>query len=184
MTITKWDRHDKYAAQSDIVRQALATPAHSLDELLRLMRQSGNPAVYIAGTRLDNDYCFGSTDVGILLSLLPEDAQKAAEPGYHPGSTEVYITFQGNLVMECLQDGRVSDRDVGGGEVLVLPPGQCHRVRYDAQGHAASIIVKTGLKAKPSVVRCDNCTYYRDKTACALHQRWNAESQAWRAPTA
>jgi len=175
MNITKWDKADKYAAQSDIVRQALATPTHSLDELLSLMRRSGQTAVYLSGTRLDNDHCFGSTDVGMLFSILPQDAQKAAEPGYHPGSTEVYVTFQGSLVMECLEDGQVRDQTVGANEVLVLPPGQCHRVRFDAHRQAASVIVKTSLSAKPSVVRCDACTYYRDKTTCPLHQRWSAE---------
>ena len=65
MKIKKWDKTDQYAAQSDIVRQVLATPTHSLDELLRLMRRSGQTAVYLSGTRIDNDYCFGSTDVGM-----------------------------------------------------------------------------------------------------------------------
>ena len=139
------------------------------------MRRSGQTAVYLSGTRLDNDHCFGSTDVGMLFSILPQDAQKAAEPGYHPGSTEVYVTFQGSLVMECLEDGQVRDQTVGANEVLVLPPGQCHRVRFDAHRQAASVIVKTSLSAKPSVVRCDACTYYRDKTTCPLHQRWSAE---------
>jgi mannose-6-phosphate isomerase-like protein (cupin superfamily) len=172
----KWDKPEKYAAQSDIVRQALATPTHSLDELLRLMRRSGQAAVYLSGTRLDNEHCFGSGDVGILFSVLPQDAH-AATPGYHPGSTEFYVTFQGSLVMECLEDGQVRDKTVGANEVLVLPPGQCHRVRYDARREAASVIVKTSLSAKPSVVRCADCSYYSDPTACPLSQRWSAEKK-------
>jgi len=175
----KWDKAEKYATQSDIVRQALATPTHSLDELLCLMRRSGQAAVYLAGTRLDNDNCFGSDDVGMLFSVLPQDAQKAAEPGYHPGSTEVYVTFQGGLVMECLQDGQVRAKTVNANEVLVLPPGQCHRVCYDAQREAASVIVKTTLNAKPSVVRCTDCTYYPNPTACPLAQRWSDEKRPW-----
>jgi hypothetical protein len=174
-TIRKWDNEPAYTAQTDILRRALANPAHSLDGLLELMRWSGNGAVYLAGTRLDNDYCFGSTDVGILLSILPEDGCKAAEPGYHPGSTEVYVTFQGSLVMEYLDAGEVRARTVSADDVLVLPPGRCHRVRYDPQRRAASLIVKTRLDVKPGVVRCDDCTYYRDRTACALHQKWQAE---------
>ncbi len=177
----QWDKPEKYAAQSDIVRQALATPTHSLDELLRLMRHSGQTAVYLSGTRLDNDQCFGSDDVGLLLSVLPQDAEKAAEPGYHPGSTEVYVTFQGSLVMEFLEAGRVKEKTVGIGgdsEVIILPPGQCHRVRFDTHREAASIIVKTRLSAKPSVVRCADCTYYRDASACPLSQSWSAEKRA------
>jgi hypothetical protein len=171
----KWDKPEKYAAQSDLLRKALATPTHSLDELLRLMRCSGQTAIYLSGTRLDHDQCFGSDDVGMLLSVLPQDAPKAAEPGYHPGSTEVYVTFQGSLVVEYLEDGRVREKTLGGNEVLVLPPGQCHRVRFDPQREAASVIVKTSLSAKPGVVRCADCSYYPDPAACPLSQRWSAE---------
>lgn len=174
----KWDKPEKYAAQSDILRQALLTPTHSLDELLRLMRHSGQTAVYLSGTRLDNDHCFGSFDVGLLLSVLPQDAQKAAEPGYHPGSTEIYVTFQGALVMEYLENGQAKEKTVcGDSQVIVLPPGQCHRVRSDAQREAASIIIKTNLNAKPGVVRCSECSYYPDPTACPLSQRWCAEKE-------
>ena len=175
MQITEWDRADKYKAQSDVVKQALATPDHSLDALLRLMRITGQSSVYLSGSRLDNDYCFGSTDLGMLLSVLPEDALKAAEPGYHPDSTEVYVTFQGSLAMECLVDGSVEHRNVTRDDILVLPPSQCHRVRLNAQQQAASLIVKTNLMHDPGVIRCDDCTYYRDKTNCPLFQSWNAE---------
>ena len=77
--------------------------------------------------------------------------------------------------MECLENGKVCDKTVGAKEALIIPRGQCHRVRFDVQREAASLIVKTGLSAKPSVVRCDDCTYYQDKTACPLFQSWNAE---------
>jgi len=174
VNITKWDKVDNYAEQTEIIKNALATRYHSLDQLLQLMRQTGQPAVYLSGTRLDNDFCFGSADVGILLSVLPQDVH-AFTPGYHPGSCETYITFQGSLVMECLDDGRVREKTVDANDALVLPPGQCHRVRYEAQREAASVIIKTNLSAKPSVVRCDDCTYYPDKNACPLYQSWRSE---------
>ncbi|MEX2304542.1 MAG: hypothetical protein WD733_26610 [Bryobacterales bacterium] len=177
MNIAKWDQSGKYAEQSEIVAQALAASDHSLDELLRLMREKGLASVYLSGSRLDNDYCFGSTDVGLLFSVLPED-QHAAVPGYHPGSTEVYVTFQGSLVMECLEDGRVVAKTADPDHVLILPPGQCHRVRRDGRRKAASAIVKTNLRHKPSVMRCDNCSYYTDKTACLLYQSWSTEASS------
>ena len=178
MAIKKRENEEAYATQSEILKQALATAAHSLDALLSLMRDSGNSAVYLAGTRLDNDYCFGSTELGMLLSILPEDGPKAAEPGYHPGSTEVYVTFQGSLVLEYLDAGEVRETTVGGSEVFAIQPGQCHRVRHDPNRQAASLIVKTNLEAKPGVVRCDDCAYYEDKSACALHRSWQADEQA------
>lgn len=174
MDIAKSEKAESYAEQSEIIKKALATADHSINELLRLMRQTGQASVYLSGTRLDNDFCFGSSDVGILLSVLPEDAH-AFTPGYHPGSSEVYITFQGGLVMECLEDGEIREKNVGGNEVLVLPSGQCHRVRRDERLQAASLIVKASLSAKPSVIRCEDCNYYQDRTSCPLYERWNRE---------
>lgn len=176
MKISKWEKTGGYALQSDIVRRALSTPEHSVEELVRLMRQAGQGAVYLAGSRLDHDYCFGSTDIGMLFSVLPEDAEKAAEPGYHPGSTEVYVTFEGSLVVEYLEAGRVCEKTLACGEVIVLPGGQCHRVRHDAERKAASLIVKTNLRHEPAVVRCDACAYYSIKAECPLHQRWRADA--------
>jgi mannose-6-phosphate isomerase-like protein (cupin superfamily) len=180
--ITKWDNAAKYEAQTKVVEAALKTPEHFLDNLLAAMRRTNQPAVYLSGTRLDNDYCFGSLDVGVLFSVLPEDGH-APTPGFHPGSTEVYATFQGSLVMECLENGQVVDKAVAAGEVLVLPPGQCHRVRRDPDQKAASVILKTNLRYEPDVLRCfdkdgrHQCTQYTDVTVCPLHQRWVAETQ-------
>lgn len=174
MNITRCGDDDRYAEQTEIIARALTAPDHSINELLRLMRQTGQPAVYLSGTRLDNDFCFGSGDIGILLSVLPQDTH-AFIPGYHPGSAEIYVTFQGSLVMECLENGKVTERNVRRNQVLVVPPGQCHRVRGDRKSEAASLIVKTSLSANPSVVRCEDCTYYQDKTACPLYQSWSSE---------
>lgn len=69
------------------------------------MRTKGESAIYLCGTCLDNDYGFGSNDIGTAISALPEDGDKAAEPCFHPGSTEVYIIFQGSLCIETLNNG-------------------------------------------------------------------------------
>src|ERR1043165_4432165 len=139
MPMSKWTNEQRYLAQSSMVRDALAAPDHSLERLLTLMREKGEAALYLAGTRLDNDFCFGSGDLGMLLSALPEDGAKAGEPGYHPGSTEVYITFQGSLILECLEDKEVVPKQSGNNSVVVLPPGQCHRVKSALQTKAASL---------------------------------------------
>jgi hypothetical protein len=180
--ITKWDKTDSYLGQSEVIQRALATEDHSLDDLLNRMRDTRQHAVYLAGTRLDSTYCFGSLDVGILFSVLPED-KHAPDPGYHPGSTEVYLTFQGSLVMQCLENGKVVEKTVSSNDVLVLPPRQCHRVRYDPEGRAASVIVKTNLRFEPDVLRCKDkngshqCTKYSDVTTCPLYQRWISETR-------
>jgi hypothetical protein len=176
--ITKWKNEQKYQTQTEIVDQALNSSDHLIDTLLNLMRQTDQPAVYLSGTRLDSDHCFGSLDVGVLFSVLPED-KHAPTPGYHPGSTEVYVTFQGSLVMECIEDGEVVDKTSSANDVLILPAGQCHRVRPDLNLRAASVIVKTNLRHEPDVLRCkdesgkEQCTQYDDVTTCPLYKRWS-----------
>lgn len=177
MKISKWSQADNFSGQSEIIRKSLATSDHSLNALLDLMRKTGQASVYLSGSRLDNEFCFGSSDVGLLLSALPEDSTKAAEPGYHPGSTETYVTFQGSLVMEYLEDGTICDVTVGNNNPLVLPPGRCHRVRYNGEQKTASVITKTNLAHQPGVVRCDGCTYYDDRNSCPLYQSWKTESR-------
>jgi len=171
MSIHKWSDEERYASQSESVKKALDSEEHSLNELLDLMREKGEAALYLAGSRLDNDFGFGSQDIGWLLTVMPEDGEKASVPGYHPGSTEVFVTFQGELTVECLEDGEVVEKPLSRGEVLVLPPGQCHRVQPDPEKVAASLVVKTNLEAKPSVVRCADCTYYQDPADCPLARR-------------
>ncbi|NUM46840.1 MAG: GNAT family N-acetyltransferase [Anaerolineales bacterium] len=161
-----------YQAQTALIQQTLATPHHALNTLLAQMRQTGQSAVYLSGTRLDHDYGFVSEDLGILLSVLPEDAPKADEPGYHPGSAETYFPFQGRLILEFLQDGAVVEKELTAYDSHTLLPGQCHRIRPSVPPQAASLIVKTNLHHRPSVVRCKECTYFSDPTQCLLHQRW------------
>jgi len=176
----KWTRttdgnEKHYDRQTRIVAKALATKGHSLNTLLELMRADGEPALYLCGTRLDSDYAFGSNDLGTAISTLPEDATKAAVPGYHPGSTEVYVIFQGNLEIELLDQGAVHTRDCCQFDVVVIPPGQCHRVRNQPGRKAASFIVKTNPHHKPGVVRCDDCTYYSLKEDCPVYMGWAKE---------
>lgn len=175
MSITTWDQTVRFEAQSQMVSDTLASTGQALDQLLQLMRQSGEAALYLCGSRVDHAHCLGSEDLGLLLSVLPQDAVKAAVPGFHPGSTEVYVTFQGTLAMECLENQRVVEKSIAQHGVLVLPPGQCHRVRYDRERASASLIVKTNLRQKPGVVRCDECTYYPQNSDCPLYRSWNEE---------
>ncbi|HNB52390.1 MAG TPA: GNAT family N-acetyltransferase [Anaerolineales bacterium] len=161
-----------YPAQTALFRHTLATPDHALDTLLAQMRQTGQSALYLTGTRLDHAYGFVSGDVGILLSVLPEDAEKAAVPGYHPGSAETYFPFQGNLIVEYLEAGQVTEKEIRQYDHHTFAPGQCHRVRPADPPHAASLIVKTNLRHQPGVVRCEQCRYYAEISTCSLHKRW------------
>jgi len=179
----KWDKktdegESYYDIQTDVLRKALESDCHSLDTLLRLMREKGEQAsaIYLCGTRLDSDFCFGSNDLGLAISVLPQDGRKAAEPGYHPGSTEVYVTFQGSLVIELLDNGIVSET-LGQFNVAVIPPAQCHRIRNEPERQTASLIVKTNPHHKPGVVRCADCTYYKSPDECPLRRSWDKEKQ-------
>lgn len=166
-----------YDAQTQIIKQTLKTPSRRLNELLKRMRASNEAAVYLCGTRLDSEYGFGSNDLSYAISVLPQDGLKAAEPGYHPGSTEVYVVFQGSLVMEIVKQGILEAHNCGQFDVLVLPPGQCHRVRYEEERPAASFIIKTNPHHEPKVVRCKDCMHFADTAHCPLGRNWQKEEE-------
>lgn len=165
-----------YEQQSEIIKEALAQPGHSLDRLLELMRSGDENTLYLCGTRLDSDYAFGSGDLGTAISVLPEDGPKAAIPGYHPASTEIYIVFQGGLVIESLVESTLQTTPLDQYDVCVIPPGRCHRVQHNRYKMAASFIVKTNTQQKPGVVRCEECACYPQADECPLSRRWLEES--------
>jgi len=152
----------RYDLQSRIIGEVLATPNRALDRLLERMRSSGESCLYLSGSRLDNDFAFGSLDLGLAISVLPEDGAKAAVPAYHPGGTELYV-------QTCDQHA-----------VATIPAGQCHRVRRSPT-QAASLVVKTALRHEPAVVRCADCTYYPDREHCPLRRSWVSEDPRARA---
>ena len=166
----------RFERQTEIIRAALATPGQALDRLLALMRSGGESCIYLAGTRLDSAFGFGSTDLGLALSVLPEDGAKAAVPAYHPGSTELYVVISGNLMFEHLASGTLRVQPCRQHEVMVFPPGRCHRVRLQPEARAASLIVKTNLAYEPAVVRCADCSYYPAPGTCPLHASWSQET--------
>jgi mannose-6-phosphate isomerase-like protein (cupin superfamily) len=170
----KWENIAYYILQSKIIKQALAEEDHSLDFLLKCMRDNQQHALYLSGSRIDNDYCFGSLDIGMLFSILPEDGH-ASVPGFHAGSTEIYVTFKGSLIMECLEGDQLVEKKVSSNDVLILPPGQCHRVKK-SQNSAASLIIKTNLRHEPGVTRCVECTRFKGDDICSLKKKWEEES--------
>jgi hypothetical protein len=182
----RWDgkrsdgkRHDE--VQTEILAKSFQEGGQSLDALLGLMREQGEAVIYLCGSRLDNDYCLGSHDISFAISVLPQDGCKAARPSYHPGSTEVYVAFQGSLIIESLHQGSIKSEVSGQFNFVVIPPGQCHRVRYEPQREAASLIVKTNPHHEPKAVRCDNCTYYRHpEEDCILCKSWLQEQEIYK----
>ena len=172
-TVRTEDGRTHYDVQTEILDEAQR--AQSLDRLLQLMRARREAAIYLCGTRLDNEHGLGSEELGVLLSVMPEDGSKAGIPGYHPGSTEVYVTFQGEVTLEVLEQGSVLTKTSDATSVVVLAPGQCHRVRNDPGRQAASLIVKTNLRHRPDVVRCASCGYFSNPEDCPLHRSWRSD---------
>ena len=178
----KWDKQRNdgtahYDMQSGLLKDVLNSEGHRLNELLRLMREKNEPVIYLCGTRLDNDFGFGSDDLGLAISVLPQDGDKAAEPGYHPGSTEIYVTFQGSLVIEHLEHNIIKSEPLGQFGIRVILPGQCHRVRNEPQREAASLIIKTNPHHKPGVIRCKDCSYYKNPEDCLFCRSWKREKE-------
>jgi mannose-6-phosphate isomerase-like protein (cupin superfamily) len=175
----KWTDETRYRIQTDLIRAALSTDGHELDALLAGMEASAHEgAIYLCGSRLDNDYCFGSDDLGLLICKLPRGGAKAGIPGYHPGSTEVWIIVQGNLTLGWLDKGTLQSRRCTRSDVVVISPGQCHRVLDAPHREAASLIVKTNLRHQPGVVRCQQCAHYSVPAECPLRVSWLEEKKA------
>ena len=153
----------------------------SLDKLISLMKKENEAALYLCGKLLDDTRPHGcylvSDDLGFLFSTLPEDGTKAAKPGYHPGSTEIYVIFNGSLVIESLENGDFKEENLEKYYVKTIPPRVCHRVRKQPGKQAASFIIKTNLKYEPDVVRCDECTLHQVDT-CPLYTNWVNEEDS------
>lgn len=168
--VTKKDYHH----QTNLVRQTLRK-GKALETLLTLMRNDKEASLYMCGSYAAHYYCLVSDDLGFLLSVLPEDSSKAATPGYHPGSAEIYVIINGSLVLQTLENGSLRNECLTQFDVKLISPGKCHRVCYEAGRVAASFIVKTNLKYHPDVVRCHECDYYTNPTECPLNRNWNEE---------
>ena len=176
-TAVNADGEMRYEVQTRLIGDVLAAPGQALRQLLASMRSAAEPCLYLAGSRLDNGFAFGSQDIGLAISVLPEDGLKASTPAYHPGSTEIYVLIEGELVLESLEDGVVRQRTCRQHEIAVVPPGQCHRVRRQPGKQAASLIVKTNLAFQPAAVRCADCLYFRTPAQCPLHLSWARENE-------
>lgn len=87
----KW-RHDSV---TKIVRDVLAPESHCLSDLVDCARRGEESFFYLARTRIDRAFGFGSNEGAIGLSVLPQEGAEAGVPGLHPGSSEVYVVFQG-----------------------------------------------------------------------------------------
>ena len=167
---------EEYNRRTSIISETLSGD-HALDTLLSLMREKRESALYTCGKWKAHDYCLVSSDLAVAISVLPEDGPKAAKPGYHPGSTEVYIIFKGSLILESLEDGFLKDECLGQFDVKVILPGKCHRVRNELGREAASFIVKTNPKHEPDVARCNECTYYKSRVECPVYRSWEVEKR-------
>jgi len=161
--------------QSRVLKEALGTANHSLDGLIALMREQGETEVHLCGPRLEGGLCLESNELGAAISVLPQDGEKASEPGFHPASTEVYIIFQGSLVVEFLKSGHLCTQNCRQFDVVVIPSGRCHRVRIEPEKEAAFLIVRTNLQYEPGVLRCDKCFYYGNPRRCPVHESWLRE---------
>jgi mannose-6-phosphate isomerase-like protein (cupin superfamily) len=179
-TFAKWNDETRYRVQTDLIRAALGTDGHELDALLAGMEASKNEGtIYLCGRRLDNEYCFGSDDLGLLISKLPKGGAKAGIPGYHPGSTETWVILQGGLTLGWLDQGELRSKSYSRSDVVVIPPGQCHRVDDAFGREAASLIVKTNLRHEPGVVRCQECTHFGTLAECPVRASWLEEKKEW-----
>jgi len=173
----------EFAIQSDIIKQTLLSQETSLDKLIELMIKNAQPSLYLAGTVIDHEYFLATSDIAMSISILPLDAKKASMPAYHPNSTEAYIIFKGSLIMELAEHRSARPYTLRQYDIKVIPPGKCHRIKYEPAQSAASLIVKTNLTGDPKVVRCVDengnfaCKRHKDPSKCPLFKSWLEEQK-------
>ena len=94
-------------------------------------RESKIGCIYLAGSRIDNAFCVGSTNVGLLHSALPTDYPKAIRPAFHERHDELIVCTHGRVVIQqtaSISDGGVTDHVLDPGEHVLIRRGSPHKV--------------------------------------------------------
>jgi mannose-6-phosphate isomerase-like protein (cupin superfamily) len=150
-----------YAARSELLKAALG-PGGSLrlDRLLASMKERGSAdrrlaSLYFAGAEVDHSYFLENDRIAVGLSVLPQDAEKAALCKRHPHQKEVLFVLEGALRLEVDEGGERRSFLMREGDVHEIREGQCHRV-LPAEGQpGAFLFVKTRPVKEPRAEACE-----------------------------
>jgi mannose-6-phosphate isomerase-like protein (cupin superfamily) len=130
-----------------------------LEQLVRLMkeRSAGNhnlSYLYFAGSRDDHPYFLHNDRIAVGLAVLPEDAAKSRRAKRHPHQQEIIIVLDGQLCLERNELGFDTARTLETGDVVIIDPGQCHRILPVNNHDAAYVFVKTNPDLEPREELC------------------------------
>jgi mannose-6-phosphate isomerase-like protein (cupin superfamily) len=161
------DRSRDYVDRERLLREAFSvndegTPNYGpvpLARLVALMKRESvsNGALscmYFAGAREDHPYFLATDRLAIGISVLPEDSEKAGVSKRHPNQREVIFVASGRLRLELQESGSRVERVLDAGDVVVIHPGQCHRVTPVDTGDACYLFVKTDPAREPTEEPC------------------------------
>lgn len=129
----------------------------NLDALIRNMKVAGaqDPALasmYFAGALNDHPFFLDSDDVAIGISVLPEDAEKAAVAKRHPHQSEVIFVLKGEIEIKSGAD--MTSQKLKQWEVRVIEKNECHSIHAVKEEAATFLFVKTNPAEEPMGQNC------------------------------
>jgi quercetin dioxygenase-like cupin family protein len=155
---------DQSATRAILIEDALRSGGSRnkgvpLVNLLELMRERSAEepylsSIYFAGAEGDHPYFLLTDKFAAGISVLPQDLAKASKWKRHPHQTEVLFVLDGELIAELRQECGPVQHRLRVGDVLIIPPGTCHRVLTAENREAAYLFAKSNPVTEP---RSEDC---------------------------
>lgn len=201
MTFSYWKNHEEFAAQTQLLEDLFneqgrgyaqdGNTSLSLETLGDKQRAAALGCVYLAGSRVDNKFCLGSKNVGILHSSLPTDYAKAITPAFHGDHEELMLCTGGQVVIEYSQllssDAPVEIITINPGDYFIVKRGWPHRLSLaplrvavddpasikQAKANASYLVVKMGTLSGKSAY--EDMTKWKGKFTHPIITNWEED---------
>ena len=161
------DNDPKAVARERLIRGAWdETPSGSvspralhLPELVAAMKQQGKitpdlACLYFAGADVDHPYFLQNTALAFGISVLPENAEKAAKSKRHPHQVEVIFVLDGSLDLHVEGRQGVEIHSLSQGDHYVIGKDVCHWITPQEGRSAVFAFAKTNPALEPRSIDC------------------------------
>ena len=142
MKFNYWNNQEEFVAQTRLLEKLFdeqgsgyvqsGNTGISFESLAERQREAAIGCVYLAGSRVDNKFCLGSTNVGLLHSSLPTDYAKCIMPAFHGDHEELIVCTDGQVVIEYSRSlaasATVEIATINPGEFFIVQRGWPHRL--------------------------------------------------------
>lgn len=201
MTFNYWKNHEEFVAQTQLLENLFneqgtgyaqdGSTSISFETLGDRQREAALGCLYLAGSRVDNKYCLGSKNVGILHSSLPTDYVKAITPAFHGDHEELMLCTGGQIVIEysisLSASAPVEIVTINSGEYFIVKRGWPHRLSLaplrlvvddfasiqQAKANASYLVVKMGTLSGKSPY--EDMTKWEGKLAHTIITNWEQD---------